>query len=275
MTGSTAITTDETTAAGVVQEFTATEQESAARRAAVGRQVARAAVVIMLGNVFSRVLGFVRDALTGYLFGTSAQTSGYFAALKVQTSIYDLLVSGVISAAFIPVFSAIRDDHEEFRRVGGTILTITLIVMAVAMGALELFTHDLLLLLDSNRDPVIVHTGTDALRLLGPAVVFLGLSGVLTAFLYAKQRFIFPAFSPAIFNLSIVVAALGLHHWLGINSLVIGVVEGQLHRSCYRPMACAAHGCGSRWRCTTPACGRSGVCTCRSYWASSSPRHRC
>ncbi len=190
--------------------------------------MARAAIVIMLGNVFSRLLGFVRDVLTADLFGTGAQATGYFAALKVQTSIYDLLISGVISAAFIPVFSAIRDEREEFRRVSGTILTLTLIVMALAMGALELFTRDLLLLLDSNRDPVIVHTGTEALRLLGPAVVFLGLSGVLTALLYAKQRFIFPAFSPAIFNLSIVIGAAVLHPWLGINSLVVGVVGGAL-----------------------------------------------
>lgn len=217
----TAIATNEATAAGT----TAAPEE---RLPAVSRGVARAAVVIMLGNVFSRLLGFVRDALTGYLFGASAQVTGYFTALRIQTSIYDLLISGVISAAFIPVFSAIRDDEHEFRRAGGTILSITLIVMALAFGALELFTRDVVLLLDPGRDPVVVSTGTTALRLLGPAVIFLGTSGVLTALLYAKQRFIFPAFSPAIFNLSIILAALVLNRFLHINALVVGVVGGAL-----------------------------------------------
>jgi len=196
------------------------------RVAAVGRGVARAAVIIMLGNVFSRLLGFGRDAVTATLFGAGPQVDGYFTAYRIQTSIYDLLISGVISAAFIPVFSAIRDDREEFRRVGGTVLTITLIVMALAMGALELFTHDVIALLAPNSAPSVVQTGTTALRLLGPAVVFLGASGVLTALLYAKQRAIFPAFSPAIFNLSIVVAALALNRFLHINSLVVGVLGG-------------------------------------------------
>lgn len=198
------------------------------RAMSAGRSVARAAIVIMLGNVFSRLLGFVRDAVTATLFGAGPQVDGYFTAYRIQTSIYDLLISGVISAAFIPVFSAIRDDREEFRRVGGTILTITLIVMVVAMGALELFTHDIIALLAPNSAPSVVHTGTTALRLLGPAIVFLGASGVLTALLYAKQCSVFPAFSPAIFNLSIVVAAVALNRFLHINSLVVGVVGGAL-----------------------------------------------
>jgi len=226
------IVTNDATAGEV--DATALDAEIAAERAsggsdhaaAVSRGIMRAAVIITLGNVFSRLLGFARDLLTAVLFGASVQTDGYFTALRVQTSIYDLLVSGVISAAFIPVFSAIRDDDARFRRVGSTILTITLLVMAVAMGALELFARDAIQLLDPQKKPDVLRTGVDALRLLGPAVIFLGLSGVLTAMLYAKQRFVFPAFSPAVFNLSIVVAAIGLSHFLGITSLVVGVVGG-------------------------------------------------
>jgi putative peptidoglycan lipid II flippase len=57
-------------------------------------------------------------------------------------------------------------------------------------------------------------------------VLFLGISGVLTALLYAKQRFVYPAFTPVIFNTGIVVAALLFHAPFGINALVIGVLIG-------------------------------------------------
>jgi len=115
------IVTNDATAGEV--DATALDAEIAAERAsggsdhaaAVSRGIMRAAVIITLGNVFSRLLGFARDLLTAVLFGASVQTDGYFTALRVQTSIYDLLVSGVISAAFIPVFSAIRDDDARFR----------------------------------------------------------------------------------------------------------------------------------------------------------------
>jgi putative peptidoglycan lipid II flippase len=180
----------------------------------------------MLGNLLSRLLGYGRGAVIAAYFGTGPEVRGYFGALKIQTSLYDLLVSGVISAAFIPVFSAIRDDDEQFRRVGGTVLTITVAAMLVAMAALELLAGDVVALIVHDRDPLVAQTSVDALRLMAPAVVFLGASGVLTALLYARQRFIFPAFTPAIFNLAIVCGAISLHGVLGVHSLVIGVVGG-------------------------------------------------
>ncbi len=182
----------------------------------------------MLGNVLSRLLGYVRGAVIAAYFGTGPEVRGYFGALKIQTSLYDLLVSGVISAAFIPVFSAIRDDDEEFRRVGSTVLTATVAAMLVAMAALELLAGDAVALIVYDSDPLVGRTSVVALRLMAPAVVFLGASGVLTALLYARQRFIYPAFTPAIFNLSIVAAAVCLHGvgTLGVRSLVLGVVGG-------------------------------------------------
>ncbi len=101
--------------------------------------VARAATIIMAGNILSRLLGFGRDQVQAILFGQSEIVSGYITALTVQTSIYDLLISGVISAAFIPVFSRLRSDEEEFATVGGTILTGTALIMMVAVLIVELF----------------------------------------------------------------------------------------------------------------------------------------
>lgn len=242
--------------AGTVAPSAAFEVETKAEgqedRAATARGVASAAVVIMLGNIVSRVLGFARDALTAGLFGSGAQATGYFTALRVQTALYDLLISGVISAAFIPVFSTIRDDREQFRRVGGTILTLTTIVMVGAMAVLELFARDAIAILAPNAGSDVAAlgggavgvlqgglpipdsgldattAGITALHLIAPAILFLGLSGVLTALLYARQRVIFPALSPAIFNFCIVVSAVVFHKALGVNALVIGVVSGAL-----------------------------------------------
>src|SRR5579872_2769598 len=77
----------------------------ATRLAPTARTVARAASIIMVGNILSRLLGFVRDSTQAAFFAQSPSTSAYVTALTVQTSVYDLLISGVISAAFIPVFS--------------------------------------------------------------------------------------------------------------------------------------------------------------------------
>jgi putative peptidoglycan lipid II flippase len=187
--------------------------------------ILRAASIILLGNILSRVVGFARDISIATIFGASAQVSGYLTALKIQTSVYDLLISGVISAAFIPVFSELRDRRSEFGRVASTVLTATIVVMFGATVLTEVFAAPLIALLGAG-DRQIAAAAEPALRLMAPAILFLGVSGVLTALLYARQRFIYPAFTPVIFNLAIVLAAVSLHAPLGIKALVIGVLAG-------------------------------------------------
>lgn len=189
--------------------------------------ILRAATIILLGNILSRLVGFARDIAITTIFGASAQVSGYLTALKIQTSVYDLLVSGVISAAFIPVFSTLRDRRTEFGRVASSVLTATVVVMFVATLLTEVFAAPLIGLLGAGNAQIAA-AAEPALRLMAPAILFLGISGVLTALLYAKQRFIYPAFTPVIFNLAIVLAAVTLHAPLAVKALVVGVLAGAI-----------------------------------------------
>jgi putative peptidoglycan lipid II flippase len=195
--------------------------------ASLQRGILRAATIIFLGNILSRAVGFARDISITTIFGASAQVSGYLTALKVQTSVYDLLISGVISAAFIPVFSELRDRRAEFGRVAGSVLTATVVVMFCATVLTEVFAAPLIGLLGAG-DQQIAAAAEPALRLMAPAILFLGISGVLTALLYARQRFVYPAFTPVIFNLAIVLAAVTLHAPLAVNALVLGVLAGAI-----------------------------------------------
>ena len=67
--------------------------------------VAKAAGILSLGNVASRVLGLVRDTLIAHLFGASPWVSAFEVASTVPTIIYDLLIGGLLSSALVPVFS--------------------------------------------------------------------------------------------------------------------------------------------------------------------------
>ncbi len=187
--------------------------------------ILRAASIIMLGNVLSRLVGYARDISIATIFGDTPTVSGYLTALKVQTSVYDLLISGVISAAFIPVFSELRDRREEFGRVASSVLTAAIVVMLLAALLIEVLAVPLVAMLASGHADV-NRAAVSALRLMAPAIIFLGISGVLTALLYAKQRFVYPAFTPVVFNVGIVAAAIALHEPMAINALVVGVLMG-------------------------------------------------
>ena len=193
-----------------------------------GTSIATAAVLIMLGNAVSRLLGLGREQVIAALFGRTGITDAFVAAITVPTMLYDLVVGGAVSAALIPVFSgyAAEGDGAELRRVAGSILTLTALVLSLAVALMWLGAEPLMALLGVGFAEEYRELSVQLVRLALPAVVFLGLAGVVTALLYARQMTVYPAFCVAAYNASIIAAALVLSTQLGPASLVVGVLAG-------------------------------------------------
>ena len=66
------------------------------------------------------------------------------------------------------------------------------------------------------------------MRIALVSVVFQGLAGVLTAALYAQNRFALPAFATATYNIGIIVGVLLLARPLGPQAMAVGLVLGAL-----------------------------------------------
>ena len=193
-----------------------------------GREIAGAAGIIALGNVLSRIMGLARDVVTAHLFGASGLVSAYGVASKVPTYLYDLLVGGMVSSALVPVFSehAPPERREELWRIASLILTLTVVVLAVVTLILEAGAPLLAWLLAGGWDADLLAETAGLLRLTLPAVIFLGLSGIITGLLYALKRFTYPAFTMVVFNASIVVCGLVFARRWNIASLAVGLVVG-------------------------------------------------
>jgi len=63
-------------------------------------------------------------------------------------------------------------------------------------------------------------------RLVLPALFFLGMAGAISGILYSLRRFVLPSFIAAAFNASIILIALFFGAQLGIYALVIRIVVG-------------------------------------------------
>lgn len=193
------------------------------------RRIAIAALLIAAGNIASRLVGVAREAVIAGVFGRGADVATFTAASAVPTIVYDLLVNGAISAALVPVFSAYAEEDEDaFWRVAATVINLALIAIALVVGLLIWQTPAVVTLLAGGFAPDLREQTIQMTRLLLPAVLFMGLSGLITALLYARQRFLLPAFTTSAFNLGIIIGALLLQPLLGPLSLVAGVLLGSL-----------------------------------------------
>ncbi len=188
----------------------------------------RAAGVIAIGNVASRVLGLVREIVIAYLFGATGYVSIFRVAATLVQTLYDFLVGGMVSAALVPVFSdfAARENREDLWRIASVAINVIAIALAIAVLLLEVLAPALVWILGSGYDASLQDAAVAMVRLILPAIFFLGLSGVITGLLYTLRRFAYPAFTTAAFNLGIVIVALALSSIYGVTSLIVGVIVG-------------------------------------------------
>ena len=200
----------------------------------LGQQpLARSASILFAGNMASRVLGLVREMVIAYFFGASGQVSAFRIASQVPTLLYDFLVGGMLSAALVPVLSDYLSTRTraEFARLAGTLLAVFSVVLALVVLFLELAAPQLAQLLAGGFvqfDPTLLPLTVRLIRLVSPAVWLFSMAGVVTAILYAQERFTFPAVATAVYNLGIIIAAPLLADRIGVVSLAIGILLGSV-----------------------------------------------
>jgi putative peptidoglycan lipid II flippase len=146
----------------------------------------------------------------------------------VPLQLYDLLIGGMISSALVPVFSeyAAPERREELERLAGTLFTLAAITLAVLVLVSEGLTPLIAWLLGSGFEAKTLALAAALLRITLPAVMFLSLSGLLTGLLYALKRFTLPAFTSAVFNASVVAAAVLFSQRFGVASMALGILAG-------------------------------------------------
>ena len=192
--------------------------------------IVRAAAVLAAGNVASRVLGLAREIVKANLFGTSPLLAAYQAAAYVPTSLFDLIIGGMVNSSLVPVFSDYteRERRDELWQVLSMVLSAATLVLLGVIAVVELLAPQVAWLVGAANfaEPELSALSITLIRLTTPAVLFLGIASILTGALYALKRFTIPAFIGAAFNGTIVIVA--LLNPGEIRALVWGLLLGSL-----------------------------------------------
>jgi putative peptidoglycan lipid II flippase len=194
------------------------------------RRIASAATLILVVFALSRVLGYVRDVAIANTFGTSRQLDDYQVAFRVPDLLFNLLLAGAISSAFIPVLSEhlARGESERAGQIAARVLNSAILILtigAVILFIVAPFYVDLTAFGYSARDHELIVKLTRIL-LLQP--IFLGAGGLVVGILTAHQRFVGQSAAAPLYNLAIIAAALFFAPHFGVTALAWGVVVGAI-----------------------------------------------
>jgi putative peptidoglycan lipid II flippase len=188
-----------------------------------GSGLQRATVAMAVGTAVSRLTGVGRILVLAYALGFHHLADSYNLANTTPNMLYDIVLGGVLSATFIPVFVdrlATRTNREAWRAISA-VVTLALAVLAVAtivfwllaplvIDAFTAFGHH------SGISPTALTSeravATNLLRWFVPQVFFYGVISLVTALLNARHRFGAPTWVPVANNVVCIVVLLWFRH---------------------------------------------------------------
>ena len=198
--------------------------------------VIRAAGLLMVVQVLSRVLGYARDVVMVNIFGAGFSTDAWNAAFLIPDTLYQVLIGGAIGSALIPVFSSyINTDRDRDGWEANSVFSSWfMLILTVLLALAGIFTKFLL-----ERT-----TGFSAEEMPLPIALtritliqafFMALSAIATGLLQSYKHFFWPAVGSLLYNIVILLCGVllvgpieALWPGYGIASFSVGVVIGAL-----------------------------------------------
>src|SRR6185436_17638173 len=198
------------------------------------RSVVKAAGVIGVATLSSRILGFIRDMVLARLFGATPAADAFFVAYRIPNLLRELFAEGSMSSAFVPVFTEYhtlrgkRDAWEFASAVFTTLLTI--LTGVTLLGILASPAIVWVLAPGFHEDPARLAMTVLLTQIMFPYLLFISLAALTMGILNSMRAFAAPAFSPVLFNVCTIAAALFLSPLLEqpIIGVAIGIVVGGL-----------------------------------------------
>jgi putative peptidoglycan lipid II flippase len=172
----------------------------------------RAASLISALTLVSRITGLVREQMQAALFGASTLTDAFTLAFRIPNLLRRLFAEGAFSQAFVPVLAAARakDGDEATHALIDAVATV-LVWALLAISVIGVVGAPVLVwalgagLPDAGFDAAVVMT-----RWMFPYIGCMSLVALSAGILNTWRRFLVPAFTPVLLNITVVATTLVL-----------------------------------------------------------------
>ncbi len=195
----------------------------------------RAAGVIGLAVMASRVLGLVRETIFAALFGGGAAMDAFTAAFRIPNLLRDLFAEGALSAAFVTTFTKTiaRGGDGAAWRLANKVATLTVVVLSALCLLGILFSPQIVATLNTGFNPAKAALTVTLTRIMFPFILMVSIAALVMGMLNAKNVFGVPAMASSFFNVGSIVGGVVLGYWLdphygprALAGLAVGTLIG-------------------------------------------------
>ncbi|MFH0912438.1 MAG: murein biosynthesis integral membrane protein MurJ [Patescibacteria group bacterium] len=190
--------------------------------------VLEATVVLAVASLVSRLFGLLRDRSLAAHFGAGNVLDAYFAAFKIPDFIFNLLLLGALSSAFIPIFTEYmqRNGKGEAWSFVNTLINLGITALTGALLLVAVFAPALSHIVAPGFDEAQRLMTVNLMRVMLLSPFFFALSNLAGGILNSFKNFIAYAIAPILYNVGIIAGVLWLVPRFGYMGLAYGVVLG-------------------------------------------------
>ena len=210
------------------------------------QNVTRAAGIVSIAVMVSRVLGLARETAIGYYFPSKGSADAFYLAFRIPNFLRDMFGEGILSKAFITTFLATEaeDGEEAAWNLANRIFNLTFLIL-IGITALGIvfapIVVDVLARNNFNESlDTVAHFGFEnkvelaiyLTQLMFPYLLFVSFAAIAMGLLNSKGRFAIPAYASTFFNISSLAVGIG-GYYLGpmfdihpVTGMAIGVIVG-------------------------------------------------
>ncbi|MEX1112498.1 MAG: murein biosynthesis integral membrane protein MurJ [Candidatus Andersenbacteria bacterium] len=213
--------------------------------------IVSAALIVGASSLLSRIIGLIRERVFTTTFGAGDTFDAFVAAFRIPDLIFNLIVLGALSAAFIPLFTDKLVNGKKGRQSSAFDFAISLFnLIVLGVGVLSviyaLFAPQIVPLIAPGFEGEKLALTIRLSRIMALQPILLSVSFIFSGILNSFKRFVAYAIAPVVYNLGIIFGAVYLVPLMGIMGLGWGVVlGGALHLIVQLPSALRV---GFRWK---------------------------
>ncbi len=178
-------------------------------------------------TILSRITGFIRDIVLAFFLGAGIVSDIFFISSKLPNLFRRITAEGAMTSSFLPIYSKLlhQDKSENAQKFSSIICFFLIIFLTILVVFFEIFMPFLIRIIA----PGIVNDENyfnDIVTLSRFTIIFLpfiSMTAFFGAMLNASGRFFYFAFTPIIFNLSLITSCFYINETLEIKSLPLAI----------------------------------------------------
>jgi len=200
-------------------DVSANDPKPAATAARTEKLNTKAAGIVGLAVLCSRILGLIREQIFAALFGGGRLMDAFTVAFRIPNLLRDLFAEGALSASFITTFSKTiaTDGDRAAWKLADKVGTLTVIVLSsitlIGIITAPWLVHVLAPGFEGEKAALTV----TLTRIMYPFILLVSLAALVMGMLNAKEVFGMPAMASSFFNLGSITTGVAIGYWLDPN----------------------------------------------------------